>query len=71
MARALLRKLTDVTSAEDLGSITELLKANRIFSEFHIGTRQDSDTFRIWVNSRDLEAARGFLAGWKAYKEVA
>ena len=65
MPRALLRKLTDTTSGEDLASIKEMLESKRIPVEFHImthGKRSDFDCYRIYVYVAHLQQARQILA---------
>lgn len=62
MAARMLRKLTDVTSGEDLVAIKELLEANRIAVHFHIHSGPEADFYRLFVYVRKLEAARELLA---------
>ena len=74
MPRALLRKLTDTTSGEDLASIKDLLEAKRIPIEFHImtrGKRSEFDSFRIYVYVAHLQAARQILAERKTQEAQA
>ena len=49
MAGKCLRKLVDFTSWEDLTSLQEELKHEKIDSTFHILTKPEADTFRVYV----------------------
>jgi hypothetical protein len=57
----MLRKLTDVTSGEDLAAIKALLEA-RIPVTFYIHSTKEADFYRIYVYIMHLEAARKILA---------
>lgn len=61
MPRALLRKLTDVTTGEQLADIQEKLHKERIPIEFHILGEKEFDCFRIFVYVAHLRRAKEIL----------
>jgi hypothetical protein len=63
MPRALLRKLTDVTTGEQLASLQARLNAERIPSEFQIHKRKEYDFFRVYVYLGHLQKAKAILGG--------
>jgi hypothetical protein len=61
MPRALLRKLTDVTTGEQLADIQERLHKERIPIEFHICGSEGFDCYRIFVYVMHLRRAKEIL----------
>ena len=66
MARKLQRKLTDVTTGEQLADIQEKLEARHIPSQFHIHTGPEVDFYRVFVYAGHLTQAREALKEGKA-----
>jgi hypothetical protein len=62
MANRLMRKLTDVTSAEDMLQIKDALEARQVPVRYQVYSGpEDADHFRLFVPMQYLEMARSLL----------
>lgn len=62
MPRSCQRKLTDLTSGEDLAQLLERLQIAKIPAAFHIHATREVDFYRVLVPSWHLQKAREILA---------